>query len=389
MKNKRTISVSRLASTASTGNRETAPAVTGKPFYVFFLKTHSLTGGILAAYILLMSLTGTSLVFADRLVEATNPVPGNSASNLDGSASLSAILEKVRKSYPDYRVKWLHLSPEPGTATEVYIEAGSDNSLKNTVLVDPGNGKILGERNRIIQFLMNLHFDLLSGKTGRTINGLMALCLIIIVTSGAAVWWRGPSRIKERLVISGFRNPALLRRQIHQCLAFFVLPMLLVWAISALYFAFPKPFEGMTRALLQDAGTAPAPAANSRVDCSNPDTMVREAAPLAPGLLPAWLKIPAREGDEAAVYFRPLENARDKEAMTRIFVDTRTGKVTGILEPTNRTSSQTATAILKKLHFGTIAGIWSQTLWLFLGLTPAVLAITGLSMLYHKKARRR
>lgn len=386
MKNRRTISGGRLAAAASTGNRQRSPAGTGKPFYSLFLKTHSLSGGILAAYFLLMSLTGTSLVFADSLIERTNPV---TTGNFAGKANLSAMLERVEKSYPDYRVTWLHLSPESGIATEAFIVAGPENAFKNTILLDPGSGEILGERNRIIQFLMNLHFDLLTGKTGRTINGFMAFCLIIIVASGAAVWWRGPSRIKERLVISGFANPVLMRRQIHQCLAFFVLPMLLTWAISALYFAFPRPFEGLTRALFREHETASAPPTNLQLDCSSPDTMVRTATPLAPGLLPAWVKIPAKEGDEAAVYFRSPENMKDKEAMTRVFVDTGTGKVTGILDPAHRTPSQTTTAILKKLHFGTIAGIWSQILWLVLGLSPAVLAITGLSMLYDKRARRR
>lgn len=386
MKNRPTISGSRLAATASTGRKQSSPAGAGNPFYVFFLKTHSLTGGILAAYFLLMSLTGTSLVFADSLIEFTNPA---TTGNFAGKASLSAMLETVERSYPDCRVSWLHLSPEPGIATEAYIAAGPEQTLKNTVLLDPGSGQILGERNRIIQFLMNLHFDLLSGGTGRTINGLMAFCLILIAGSGAVVWWRGPSRVKERLTINGFGNPALLRRQIHQCLAFFALPMLLTWAISALYFAFPEPFEGFTRALFHESDTAPAPPSNLKLDCSNPDAMVRTASALAPGLLPAWVKIPAKEGDDAAVYFSPPENTRDKEAMTRVFVDTRTGNITGILDPAHRAPSQAMAATLKKLHFGTIAGVWSQILWLALGLSPAVLAITGLSMLYDKRARRR
>lgn len=58
-----------------------------------------------------------------------------------------------------------------------------------------------------VESLVDLHANLLTGETGRFINGLGALCLTPLCLTGAAIWWPGIKHWRRSLKVGlGLRS---------------------------------------------------------------------------------------------------------------------------------------------------------------------------------------
>ncbi len=93
---------------------------------------------------------------------------------------------------------------------------------------------------RMLEWLVDLHDNLLGGNTGRLVNGIGALLVLVVLLTGAVLWWPGKSRWWQGLVLSRPFNSLRFVRQLHSFLGFWALAMLLLWALTAVYFAFPR-----------------------------------------------------------------------------------------------------------------------------------------------------
>ncbi len=98
---------------------------------------------------------------------------------------------------------------------------------------------------RVLEWLVDLHDNLLAGSTGRLLNGIGALLLLVVLLTGAVLWWPGKSRWWQGLVLNRPFNSLRFVRQLHSFLGFWALAMLLLWALTAVYFAFPETFEAL------------------------------------------------------------------------------------------------------------------------------------------------
>ncbi len=182
-------------------------------------------------------------------------------------------------------------------------------------MFDPYTGKDLGDsvpyQPRPVGWLVDLHDDLLGGRTGRLVNGGGAICLTVLSLTGLVIWWPGTARWRRSL---GIRLDASWRRltwDLHSAVGFWMFLFVLMWGLSGIYLAFPDPFSRLVDVL-------------QPVDPSSTEV---------------------RFGDEALAW-------------------------------------------LARIHFGRAWGPWIKTLWVVLGLTPAVLFITGAIMWWNRVLRR-
>jgi uncharacterized iron-regulated membrane protein len=96
---------------------------------------------------------------------------------------------------------------------------------------------------RMVEWLVDLHDDLLLQSTGRMLNGEGGAHVIALNVTGLVVWW--PAWRREVASLSLGRPEASRRfaRQLHNALGVASCALLLVWALTAVYFAFPELFE--------------------------------------------------------------------------------------------------------------------------------------------------
>lgn len=365
---------------------------------------HKWVGAIVALYLLVMSLTGVSLVFKDEFEDILCPPPTVAAG--EKRVSFEALIEATQKKYVGYNVTGIicpRLSTKP-----IQIFARNDKDKKVALNADPYTGEIIGPRkeNETLEFLADLHHNLLNGKTGRTVNGIGALCLFLLVVTGAVVWWRG---IKDWT--TGFRfswkgNFRRINWNLHSAVGAWTLPLLLIWSISGFYFGFTAFFEKSLNVIFPVSAQKQLAPPDEKIALEENQTgrmaiaAIHGAKPNLDKLVQTAIAAAPREDYVERIAFpdkrRPTLRiwlcnslSADSTTKTQVFLDASTGEVLSVAPSDAVPTGDAILQWLTKLHFGNFGGLASKSIWIFLGLAPAILAFSGLSLFTHARMTRR
>ena len=108
-------------------------------------------------------------------------------------------------------------------------------------------GSLIVYRNELpqwisIEWVVNLHANLLAGSHGRFLNGIGGVCLTSLCLTGIIIWWPGVRNWRRSLTVSLGANFPRMSWDLHSAMGFWFFPFILMWAISGVYFAFPQAF---------------------------------------------------------------------------------------------------------------------------------------------------
>ena len=210
-----------------------------------FFQLHLWTGIGVGLYVVLISLTGSIVVFRREVYTYFRPgtivVPRGERLSQD---ALSAAATRV---YPGFRVTHVQIRRrQPTIAAEVWLE---DRTKALHRLFDPYSGADLGDAEpavtRWFEKVADLHNNLLSGRRGRTINGIGGLCVSLLCVTGAVIWWPGLGQLRRGMTVRFGGNWKRLNWDLHSALGFWSLAMIFMWALTGVYLAFPRPFQAV------------------------------------------------------------------------------------------------------------------------------------------------
>ena len=110
------------------------------------------------------------------------------------------------------------------------------------------SGSMIVYRNELsrrfsIEWIVNLHENLLSGSAGRRVNGIGAICVTSLCLTGAIIWWPGIRNWRRSLTVNWRAHFARISWDLHSALGFWCFFFILVWGISGIYFSFPQLFN--------------------------------------------------------------------------------------------------------------------------------------------------
>jgi uncharacterized iron-regulated membrane protein len=207
----------------------------------FTVQLHLWIGLAVGLYIVVLSVTGSVSVLRPDVhrwfVPRAVAVEGE---KLTGDA----LQEAVRRVYPDYEVAGVFERRRADAPVMVTLQRDGQTVER---LFDPYKAADLGLTyppiTEAIEWVVDLHDNLLGGTTGRMINGFGALAFLLLAITGAIVWWPGVNRAGHALVPGKPAKSARFARRLHNTLGFWLLGLILIWAVTAVYFSFPDPFE--------------------------------------------------------------------------------------------------------------------------------------------------
>jgi uncharacterized iron-regulated membrane protein len=159
--------------------------------------------------------------------------------------------EKLRMHRSTFQIH-LWVGMMAGLYIFVMSVTGSAIVFRNTL---EGSGDPRSHVVRVVEWLVDLHANLLLGATGRTINGIGALCLTLLCLTGAFLWWPGIAHWRRGLGVHWKLNSARVNWDLHNALGFWFLILVLVWGVSGTYFAFPGAFNALVGYLQSPATT--------------------------------------------------------------------------------------------------------------------------------------
>jgi uncharacterized iron-regulated membrane protein len=290
---------------------------------------HLWTGLAIGLYVVVLSLTGSALVYRAELDQylATPRAPFDQEAT---PMTADQLRVSAQRAYPDWTITAVHEGryqvraggrggarrlPDP-TASVVFERNGE----RKDRLFNPYTGEDLGESTTQGQFfvlwLVRVHDELLLERPdGPWWNGFLSLVFTLIVLTGAVVWWPGVSRWKRSMgvkVAAGWRR---FNWDLHSALGFWVFSFMLMWGISGWYLGMPEPLTNLVERF------------------SDPEGVYGE-----------------RPGDIALTW-------------------------------------------LTRLHFGRWRnpgwGPWLKAAWALVGLVPAIMFVTGVLMWWNRVVRRR
>ncbi len=112
----------------------------------------------------------------------------------------------------------------------------------------PGPGQTVACEPPLVTWLAQLHDDLLAGHTGRLVNGVGAILVAMLAIAGLVIWWPGRSSWWRRMSLRRGVGGRRFTLDLHNMLGFWLFVFVFVWALGGIYFGFPDVFNTLADA---------------------------------------------------------------------------------------------------------------------------------------------
>ncbi len=209
-------------------------------------QVHLWTGLGVGLYVVVISLTGSVLVYRSELRQRFDPQP-RTVSMAGSRLSPDALIAATRQVFPEAEIEVWTEPDDPALAVTMSVEEGG--SGRDLLLFDPYTGEYLGNSLpvgwRLTTWTLDLHDNLLGGDTGRTVNGVGALLLAVLSVTGLVIWWPGIDGWRRALVVDWRASWRRVNWSVHSAFGFWTLLFIFMWAFTGIYLAFPEPFAAV------------------------------------------------------------------------------------------------------------------------------------------------
>ncbi len=207
-----------------------------------FFQIHLWIGIGVGLYVLLISVSGALIVYRPQLSKRFNR-PEIILAASRPQLTVDQLNQAAQRDFPGYRVANIFQSRRPDRPIAIALERRNQRMVR---LFDPYTGSDLGDplsgEQRVIEWFVDLHDNLLLGQTGRRVNGIFAILVTILSLAGAILWWPGSANWRRSLTINWKANFARFNWDLHSAVGFWFFLFVLMWGISGIYFSFPRLF---------------------------------------------------------------------------------------------------------------------------------------------------
>ena len=355
---------------------------------------HLWTGVAVSLYVVFIGATGAALVFRPEMQKAAFREFFDAGRAGEPDAEPAEIMRQVQNRYPGYRFSGIDW---PTRRRDTYISYVVKGSEFRTVFSHPVSGRVFGElpRNSWITTLQSLHFDLFSGSTGRTVNGIAAFSLIGMFVSGLVVWWPGIDRWRQSLWVDIRNGWKRINWDLHSAIGFWLFALLMLWAVTGVEFAFPRGFRSAVNAVSPlTVVRAPQSAVphGTKLPAADPMALIAKARALEPGARMGRLVLPATDRAAVLILLAHYDHGDYDTSDERLFYfDQYSGNLLLRRVPAEeiRTAGDFVMAWIGPLHVGSFGGLPVKILWAILAMSFPLLAITGTLMWWNRVFRER
>lgn len=347
---------------------------------------HAFAGLLSGLFILLMSFSGAALVFHDELdalqqphitIDAAKPV-----------LPVDSCYRSLQHRYPHAQISNCDLATEaeqPFIFT-VYDSSFAEGKQSMQVFVHPQTAELLqvrggskDARHHFMAWLSVFHNSFHLQKKGEWLLGFFAIVFVISLLTGVVLYR------KDIGAVLLFRRRMFRRANLHQLIGVYALLFNLMIAVTGFW---------MQRYVFKKEFYQSQPAYTRTIQPSQPlffniDSALREAKKLHPGFTSRVIYFAPTQSRKTAVYGSRSTNAfiHNKKFADVLFLDSagniaKTAFVTDI-KPADRYD-----IINAQVHFGRYGGWPVKMLYFLLGLSGALLSITGFAIWLRRRKQR-
>jgi uncharacterized iron-regulated membrane protein len=340
--------------------------------------------GLLIAFV---GLTGSLLVFKPEMGEFLITQQVGSIVPQQQIISIDTVLKtakSVSANRPDLKLDSIKLPTTPDSPYEVGLFDVTNQLTR--IFIHPYTGAVMGWNESDSSFeriVLKLHYGLLLGRNGEIITGITALLLFILCITGLILWtgWRK--------LIAGFKikwngHPKRVNFDIHKVAGIVTAIFLAFTAFTGLCWNFSDWSYPVIYAV---TFTSQPPEVTSKLITNQAPLKLSQLLQISQTIFPNAstfsVSIPSKAED--AVYIRKRQN---HEMMfygeSGVYLDQYSGEVLREVNSLKLPLADSIFSAFEYLHYGTFWGLSSRILYVFVGLSPTILLITGFVMYRYR-----
>ncbi|MDD5036084.1 MAG: PepSY-associated TM helix domain-containing protein [Methylococcaceae bacterium] len=369
-----------------------------------WLQVHLWLGLIAGAWLVVIGLTGSILVFCQEIDELLNPGLMAVTPRPGGEAAfrpLDEIIAAARKAVPADAKQGFGFYPRHDAvayklAFSVPAKAGGGTDERQ-VLVDPYSAEVLGTRllkaagdklpRTFIGLVFELHYDLWLGwDTGGPLVGIVCVLLIVSVLTGLIVWWPLTGKWRQALTLKRGASTERWVFDLHKTTGLYTALVLLALLESGIYMNLPEQFYTLVRVF--------SPAVNryqvkSAPPYDRPSITLADAVRIVAARYPEgrydWLYGVTEPDSAYTVCKHGLAHLSRFVGRACVVVDRYSGEILHVQGPDAGTAGDRFVLWQWPLHSGQAFG-WTGRMLVFLaGLACPVIYITGVIRWMQKR----
>ena len=378
---------------------------------------HMWVGLILGVLLVVVGLSGSLLVYDDKLTQIFAPVPKATTAGL--RLPLAMLADKAREAAAARGITGkaqIVLPEKTGDAAIVRItgapamrgegarEAGRPAAAPAApppaggglqVYLDPVSGQVLGTAPPgslpVFQFLHELHGRLaLARDFGRPLVGWLGVAMCALGISGLILWWPKRGQWKYAFGVRKTATGLRFHRELHAAVGIWIFVAFMAVSFSGVAITFPQTVRG----LIAPGSPAPRPAFNLR---EGPKIEpVEGAGAIVPdaALLIAQKQMPGAKVRSVTIPASPTQ-AYSVAMVSRFgttatfYINPYTSQVVAVRDPANNGGVDSFMALQRPMHDGqgNLGPVWEFLVFLS-GLVPLLFVVTGTIMWLKKRKRR-
>lgn len=355
-------------------------------------KLHRYIGLAVGLLLVLIGLTGSLLVFHSEIDDLITSQQFGRVTPVGQSLSPEKILEISQAAYPDWQAFGIEIPEDSHHPYKLNMSAANANSQiyldgRYEIFINPYTGYIMGdrpERYTFYRLILNLHYRLFAEKIGITIVGITGLLLLILSITGVALWpgWR---RLITGFKIKWKAHPKRVNFDVHKFTGIITSGFLVLLAFTGICYSFYEFTDSLINALILSPQPAETPVSQPGLGKRSLglSQILKQADVALPNAQTTVVYLATSPEDTFWVYKKFSENT-DKLA-NLVHLDQYTGKVLRLDNQQTQSLSKQIWKYIAALHFGTFGGIKTRILYVFLGIAPLILFMTGFIMWRGRK----
>jgi uncharacterized iron-regulated membrane protein len=302
------------------------------------------------------------------------------------------LLTLAKADYPSLKPVSLDFPNQPTQPFKLHMDSPQANPKvyldgSYEVFLNPYSGKVLGdrpERYSYYRFLLNLHYRLFAEDIGVVIAGVAGFLLLLLSLSGLILWpgWRK--------LITGFKikwnaHPKRLNFDLHKVIGVTTVTFLVLTAFTGFCWNF-YDFTQPAIYTLTATPTLPEPESKpiaGKTPLKLTELLAKVEAAFPEGKL-TTVYLPEKPEEALSAYLQVGDGVAYANA---VYLDQFTGQVIRIDDERKAKLGYRILNSFFPLHFGTFGGISTRILYVFVGLAPTILLVTGFVMWRYRRRR--
>lgn len=345
-------------------------------------KLHLVLGIFGASFLLVLGMTGSLLVYGKELQTLTGVL---TVQEKKERLPFDQLYERLLEQVPEGSVAGWLVSDIKNQADQIWFHNKEIPSKEIVYLLNPYDGKVAGKlkedrSNSLYGFLLVLHYSLFLGGIGYFFTGCIALVYLILAISGIKLYkrfWKSLLRLRLK------ESMQILFSDLHKFVGINAIWFHLILAITGGWWS------------LRDTLILSHPEENVVHNIWSPEDSINQLLEQTkkeiPGFQLGYISFPHHSKEEPIGFYGNRFDSSGLESRYGSYVryDVKSKHIFDKINMSEESFWNQVLDSFRPLHFGTFANHFSKILWVVGGLTPAILAISGITIFYIKRKNRR